>query len=160
MGRIDILGNTLGTGSALYDPIDLFRFAGPGARRLGQGSVTDANFSINAGTTLLKLFNDGSNGGDYGDWASGTNDSFNAFSSSGGISGPASLTKSGSSTLILAETNTYTGGTTVSGGTLQIGNGGTVGSITGNVTDNANLAFNRSDAVAFAGIISGSGSVT
>ena len=43
--------------------------------------------------------------------------------------------------------------------TLQIGDGGTLGSIVGNVADNGALAFNRSDTVTFAGTISGSGAV-
>lgn len=62
-------------------------------------------------------------------------------------------------TLVLAGTNTYTGGTQVSGGTLQLGDGGTVGSLVGDVTDNATLAFNHSGANTFAGTISGSGTV-
>ena len=61
--------------------------------------------------------------------------------------------------MTLTGTNTYTGGTTISAGTLQIGNGGTTGSIVGNVTDNAVLAFDRSDSVTFGGAISGTGSV-
>src|SRR5258705_9506946 len=60
----------------------------------------------------------------------------------------------------LTGTNTYSGGTTISAGTLQVGNGGTTGSITGDVTDNGVLAFDRSDSVTFAGAISGTGSVT
>lgn len=44
------------------------------------------------------------------------------------------------------------------GGTLQIGSGGTAGSITtGDVTNNANLAFKRSDTLTFANNINGSG---
>lgn len=79
---------------------------------------------------------------------------------SGVISGTGgSLTKLGTGTLTLSGANTYTGGTTIAGGTLQIGNGGTTGSIQGDVTNNANLAFNRSDTHTYAGAISGSGAV-
>ena len=68
-----------------------------------------------------------------------------------------SLTKAGAGTLILSANNSYSGGTTVAGGTLQIGNGGTTGSIAGNVANNGTLSFNRSDALTFGGVISGSG---
>ncbi len=44
-------------------------------------------------------------------------------------------------------------------GTLQVGNGGTSGSIVGNVANNGTLAFNRSDNVAFSGTVSGSGAL-
>ena len=57
-------------------------------------------------------------------------------------------------------TNTYTGGTTISAGVLQLGNGGTTGSITGNIVDNGALVFNRSTALTYAGVVSGSGSLT
>jgi fibronectin-binding autotransporter adhesin len=72
------------------------------------------------------------------------------------------LAKSGSGTLVLAAANTYSGTTTVSGGTLQIGNGGTAGSIAGNValSNTAALVFNRSNDLTYAGAISGTGSLT
>ncbi len=49
----------------------------------------------------------------------------------------------------LSGANTYTGGTTISAGTLQIGNGGTTGSLStsNTITDNASLIFNRTNAV-------------
>ena len=76
-------------------------------------------------------------------------------------SGPTSLIKAGTGTQILSGANTYTGVTTISGGILQIGNGGTSGSLgTGNTTNNASLVFNRSDASSYSGVISGTGSVT
>ena len=61
--------------------------------------------------------------------------------------------------MILSGTSTYSGGTTISAGTLQIGNGGASGGITGNVTDNATFTFDRNDSVTFGGVISGTGSV-
>jgi autotransporter-associated beta strand protein len=72
----------------------------------------------------------------------------------------ASLLKLGTGTLILSGTNTYTGGTRVDAGTLQIGNGGATGGVVGNITNNAALVFDRSDAVTYGGVISGTGSLT
>lgn len=69
--------------------------------------------------------------------------------------------------MVLLGANTYTGTTTTtSGSKLQIGNGGTTGSLaTGSaITDNGALIFNRSNTVTqgtdFANVISGSGTVT
>lgn len=45
------------------------------------------------------------------------------------ISGTGDLTKTGSGTLTLSGANTYAGGTTINAGTLQVGNGGTTGSL-------------------------------
>jgi len=77
----------------------------------------------------------------------------------GAISGSSALTKIDTGTLILAATNTYSGGTTITTGTLQIGNGGTTGSVTGNITNNAALVFNRSNNLTFAGNITGNGTL-
>lgn len=81
------------------------------------------------------------------------------FAHSGAISGPGSLTKSGAGILTLLADNSYSGGTTIAAGTLQLGNGGTAGAIVGDVTNNGTLTFNRSDTVTFAGAISGTGAV-
>ena len=76
------------------------------------------------------------------------------------ISGTGSAAQIGPGTTILTADNTYTGGTTISLGTLQLGNGGATGSILGDVIDNGTLAFDRSDTVTFPGLISGAGGVT
>jgi autotransporter-associated beta strand protein len=70
------------------------------------------------------------------------------------------VVQNGLGTLTLTGNNTYPGGTTINSGTLQVGAGGTSGSIgSGNVADNSVLVFNRSDNVTFGGVISGAGSV-
>ncbi|WP_432285537.1 autotransporter-associated beta strand repeat-containing protein [Aminobacter sp. BA135] len=91
--------------------------------------------------------------------AGGTFDTQANLTASSVISGQGKLTKTGSETLTLTGTNTYAGGTKISAGTLQIGNGGTSGSIIGDVANSGTLAFNRSDLLTFGGAISGSGSV-
>ncbi len=83
-----------------------------------------------------------------------------ALSYSGVIAGAGGLTQTGPGILTLLGSNTYTGGTTISAGTLQVGNGGKTGSIAGSVLDNALLALSRSDTVTFGNVISGSGGLT
>lgn len=76
-----------------------------------------------------------------------------------GITGPGALTKTGDGAVVFTGANTYAGGTTIAAGVLQLGDGGTSGSIVGNVTNNGSLIFNRADTVTFPGVISGSGDV-
>lgn len=91
--------------------------------------------------------------------SSGTLQTLANLTATGQISGLGSLVKTGAATLILTGTNTYTGGTTISAGTLQVGNGGTTGSVVGDILNNGTLVFNRSDALTFEGDISGTGSL-
>jgi autotransporter-associated beta strand protein/T5SS/PEP-CTERM-associated repeat protein len=78
---------------------------------------------------------------------------------SGVISGTGVLKKQGAGTLTLDGNNSFTGGTTISDGVLQVGAGGTTGSIVGNLVNNSSLIFNRSNASTYSGIISGTGTI-
>lgn len=78
----------------------------------------------------------------------------------GTLVGAGALKMAGTGTQILTGANTYTGGTTIDTGTIQLGNGGTTGSIVGNVSDNGRLTFDRSDTLTFTGVISGTGAVS
>ena len=81
------------------------------------------------------------------------------FQGPGGIAGGASLTKAGTGTLTVLTNNSYAGGTTVSGGTLNIGNGGSDGTIgTGPLVNNGTVVWNRGS-IDFAAPISGSGTI-
>lgn len=117
--------------------------------------------TISAGTLIIG--DGGTNGSLIGDVTNNSALEFNrsdALLYSGDVTGTGSLTKSGTGELTLTGTNTHTGGTTINAGTLKIGQGGTSGSLSGDVTNNGALEFDRSDSVTFAGAISGTGSVT
>ena len=77
------------------------------------------------------------------------------------ISGLGSVSQNGTAAVTLTANNTYYGPTTISAGTLQIGNGGSGASIgnTSGVLDNGSFDFVHADAVAFAPMISGTGNL-
>ena len=66
-------------------------------------------------------------------------------------------------TTIFTADNTYQASTIATnvsaGATAQFGNGGTTGSLTDSITNNGTVAFNRSNSVTYAGVISSGGSL-
>ncbi|MHA3771381.1 beta strand repeat-containing protein [Verrucomicrobiota bacterium sgz303538] len=82
------------------------------------------------------------------------------FTGAGTIEGGGSLTKTGFGALTLANTNNYTGATSISDGKVVVGTGGTTGTLggTGSIALNfATLAFNRSDDLTLSRAFTGSG---
>lgn len=112
-----------------------------------------AGYTLSGGATIT-LTNGGS--GSLGVGEIQANADVTIDTSLGGTTG---LVKTGSGTLILTRTNPYTGGTTISAGTLQVGNGGTTGVINGDIANNGTLIVNRGTGGSFnyTGVISGSG---
>ncbi len=127
------------------------------------GNKSGAGTTTVNGTTNLRVGNGGVTGSIAGNIVNNGTVSFNrsdAITYSSVISGLGVLEQLGSGILTLTGANTFSGGTTVSSGSLQIGAGGTVGSIAGDVINNAALLFNRSNNLTYAGIVSGVGTLT
>jgi T5SS/PEP-CTERM-associated repeat protein/autotransporter-associated beta strand protein len=158
--------NTTATANGAYSPGTMLIFvgtpgtvtvdaAGAGALDIGTGlqfaddgfMVQGDGLALTGASIVIRVGNGIASGGNV------TATIASALTGSGG------LDKTDLGTLVLTGTNSYSGGTTISGGTLQLGNGGTTGSIQGEVTNNGILAFDRSDTTTFTGKISGSGAL-
>ncbi|WP_210212155.1 MULTISPECIES: autotransporter outer membrane beta-barrel domain-containing protein [unclassified Mesorhizobium] len=143
-----------------YRNFDILQKTGASTWALTADNTATQAWTISQGT--LQIGNGGTTGSILGNVTNNGTLAFDrsdTYTYAGVISGSGAVSQIGAGTTVLTGDNTYTGGTTISAGTLQLGNGGTSGSISGDVTDNGTLAFNRSDAVTFAGVISGSGAV-
>ncbi len=148
-------GTMTASGTLTMENGTTYRSDGTTAREMAKGSQINGNvtlghsgggaitfsgaMSLNSGMRTLTVDN--------------TNTISGAISSGG-------LTKAGAGTLILTGTNSYASGTLISAGTLQVGNNGTGGSITGNITNNSALTFYRTDAHAYSGALTGTGTLT
>ena len=75
-----------------------------------------------------------------------------------GSLGTLALAKTGAGTFVLTGANTFSGGSTVSVGTLQVGQGGVLGNAS--ISSGALLSFNRPDSFTHAAYTTGLGSVT
>jgi autotransporter-associated beta strand protein len=115
--------------------------SGPGNFALGSGAVSSTTFEVTNGSTLTF----------EGALVDGTKTGQTATQAS-------SLVKSGGGTMTLVGANTYSGTTTIDGGTLQVGTNGTSGMLgAGDVINNSLLVLNRSDDLDVGNNISGSG---
>ena len=132
---------------------------GSGGITKGAGTGVTATFNL-AGGTLQAGTGFSSSIGLATSGASTVDTQANSVTLSGLISGSGSLSKIGSGTLILSGANTYGGATTISQGTLQLGDGSANnGSVSGNIADNATLAFANPNPQTYSGVISGNGTL-
>ena len=170
-----ISGNVANNGTLAFNRSNTYTFGGlisgsGGVTQLGNGAtILTANNTYTGGTTItggvlqLGAGAGGSTaGGIVGDVTNNGSLVFNrgnTYTLGGTISGTGSVTQQGNGTTVLTAANTYTGGTTITAGILQLGAGGTTGSIVGNVSNNGALAFNRSDTYTYGGVVRGTGSV-
>ncbi|MES2695328.1 MAG: autotransporter-associated beta strand repeat-containing protein [Verrucomicrobiota bacterium] len=190
-GRNETMGNLTGTGGTIdnTNAAAITLTLNQAANTEFAGVIQDSNGAISliknsAGTLTLSgantyagtlTINGGAiqvgNGGTTGQLGAGavtinggTNLTFNrsdSISVANTLSGTGTLVQAGAGTTTLIGTNGLTGTTTISAGTLQIGNGGTTGSLsTGALTNNGALIFNRSDSINVASAMSGTGSLT
>jgi fibronectin-binding autotransporter adhesin len=158
-GTLTLTGNNTYTGTTNIDG---------GTLALGGSGVLGPSGTINFNGGILQY--SASNNLDYSArFSNASNQAYNldtkgqnvtlatTFNSTAGT-----LTKLGAGTLTITNTNGYTGTTTITAGTLQIGNGVTDGSITAssNIVDNAALIYNLAGNQTNAKQISGSGTVT
>lgn len=133
---------------------------GPGMLVLTSDHHFTGPTSILAGT--LKLGNGGVTGSINGDVLNNGALSFahsNTLVYGGAVSGTGALVQEGPGTLVLTAEHSYTGGTTIAAGTLQLGEGGSTGSVVGNIANQGVLAFDRADDFTYAGLVSGVGSL-
>ena len=124
---------TTGTGSMTFSPTA--NVTGP------SGGTTTLTLQPNSGTTITFA----------GTIANGSGGNVLSLTESGGTG-----------TVILTLGNTYSGATTISSGTLQLGNNTPAGTIanTSGITDNGTLAFDLSANASIAASITGTGGVT
>jgi fibronectin-binding autotransporter adhesin len=175
-GVIGTIGNLQGAGTltgTAATQISAGSFAGViagtgGFEKVGGGTLTLTGANTYSGTTTisegtLRIGAGGRlSGGGVTNNAALVFARDDALTVGNAISGTGTLTQAGTGTLILTGANTHTGLTTInSGGTLQIGNGGTSGQISGGMVLNQGaIVVNRGDAVTLGNAISGSGTLT
>ncbi|SUC82771.1 Extracellular serine protease precursor [Pannonibacter phragmitetus] len=160
-GRFDVAGgaNLLLDGT-LSGTGGLVKTGGGALYLLGTGSYSGGT-TISAGTLVV------GNGSTSGTLGAGdiVNNGALVFNRSdvvtlaSDVTGTGTLEQAGSGTLVVTGKVDVTGATTISSGTLQIGDGGTSGEVTGPIVNNGTLIFNRSDNYTVAGSVSGTGRI-
>jgi len=149
---------TLGTGTVVLDGTNTYT---------GPTTITAGTLQIGAGGTSGRLSPASAISGSSGAvLAFNRSDTLTQGSDFGAsVGGTLGVTTLGGGTVVLTSANSYTGPTRISLGTLQIGAGGTSGSLApaSTIVNDGTLTFNRSDTLTqgsdFADAITGLGSI-
>ncbi|MFA6289216.1 MAG: autotransporter domain-containing protein [Opitutaceae bacterium] len=142
-----------GTYAGVMDGTGSLTKSGIGALTLSGANTYSGGTTVSAGSLIG---NTTSLQGDITNNAAVTFAQASAGTYSGVMDGSGSLTKSGAGDLTLSGANTYSGGTTVSAGSLI----GDTTSLQGDITNNAAVTFNQPVAGTYSGVMDGSGSLT
>ncbi|MEI6605639.1 MAG: autotransporter-associated beta strand repeat-containing protein [Verrucomicrobiota bacterium] len=138
-GGVNVTSPTFGGLKGSRDLTTAFTFANGfnGDNRQAQASIT--GLTLNPGTGSTCTYS-----GIIADLASGT-----------------TLTKTGAGSQILAGTNTYSGLTTISGGTLEVGGAGLLGAgnYGANIQNSGTFRYNSTAPQTISGVINGSGGI-
>ncbi|HVN00876.1 MAG TPA: autotransporter-associated beta strand repeat-containing protein [Caulobacteraceae bacterium] len=164
-GALTQSGAATYTGVTKIDPGGFLNLSGAGSIANSSNLLVNGTFDISGTATGASITTlTGSGGVSLGaktltlTAASGT---FSGVIADGGLFGGTGggLTIAGG-TETLTGTNTFTGPTTINGGaTLQLGNGGTTGSVAGGIVDNGLVRFDYGGPVTVGNAFSGSGNV-
>ncbi|TCK30362.1 autotransporter-associated beta strand protein [Ancylobacter aquaticus] len=147
-GTLTLSDNTVGGGTG-------------GSSRAGAGGISGAA-GANGGAAGAGLFLAGNGTLGLSSAAGETQTISDAITDQTGLGGTGAnagswgLVKTGAGTLTLTGANSYTGGTTVSGGVLR----GNSTSLKGGIVNNASVVFDQPAAGTYAGIMSGTGAMT
>jgi len=168
--RFNIIGNVTLNGAALVNSIptgtdstsyDGYQFLGTvtvgGSVPSTISSPTSrGNHLLGGGTTTFDVADV------TGDAAVDLTVSTNLRDGSGDYTGAGALAKIGAGTMLLTAANTYTGTTTISSGTLEIGGAGSLGngSYAGDISNSGALVISSTANQTLGGVLSGTGPLT
>ena len=119
--------------------------------------AADTGITLNGGTFRYGKAFDTSRAWTLGDDGGTIDTNGSSVSLLSAVGGSGGLTKAGDGTLTLTKDSSFKGATTIRSGTLQLGNGGETGSVTGNILNLGDLVVNRSNTLELNGVITGTG---
>ncbi len=161
VGNITLSGPITGTGALAKTSSNVLALTSPASNFTGNIAVSGGTLQLGDGTANIGALASNIS------TANGTVvllniPSFDTVTYGNAMSGSGSAVVAGPGTLVVTGTNnSFSGGATLSGGVLQLGDGGSNnGSLPGPVTNNGSMVFQNPQPQTFSGSIGGGGSVS